>query len=90
MRRRAASRQRPVPCRREIQGFWCAGQTGKEQRVQVSYSEGVASHTGPESSVDIREGIGEGLTGERIGQALSRESLIIPDADVVEITEGNT
>jgi hypothetical protein len=57
--------------------------------VQVSYSEGVASHTGPESCVDIREGAGEAFTGERVGQPLSRESLIIPDADVVEITEGN-
>jgi hypothetical protein len=57
--------------------------------VQVPYSEGVANHAGPESCADIREGTGEALTGERIGQPLSRESLIIPDADVVEITEGN-
>jgi hypothetical protein len=32
--------------------FWCAGKTGKDQRVQVSYREGVANHTGPESCVD--------------------------------------
>ena len=57
--------------------------------MQVSYSEGVANHTGPESCVDIREDAGEALTGERIGQPSSRESLIISDADVVEITEGN-
>ena len=57
--------------------------------MQVSYSEGVASHTGPESCVGVREGAGEALTGERIGQPSSRENLIVPDADVFRITEGN-
>ena len=38
--------------------------------MQVSYSEGVANHTGPESCDDIREDAGEALTGERIGQAI--------------------
>ena len=57
--------------------------------MQVSYSEGLANHTGPESCVGIREDAGEALTGERIGQPSSRESLIFPDADVVRITEGN-
>ena len=57
--------------------------------MQVSYSEGLANHTGPESCVGIREDVGEALTGECIGQPSSRESLIFPDADVVEITEGN-
>src|ERR1700726_1983515 len=52
-------------------------------------SEGLANHTGPESCVGIREDAGEALTGERIGQPSSRESLIFPDADVVRITEGN-
>ena len=37
-----------------------------------------------------REGIGEALTGERIGQPLSRESTLILGADVVPVTEGNT
>jgi hypothetical protein len=36
------------------------------------------------------EGIGEALTGERTGQPLSRESTLIPGADVVPVTEGNT
>ena len=53
--------------------------------MQVSYSEGLANHTGPESCVGIREDVGEALTGERIGQPSSRESLIFPDADVVEL-----
>ncbi len=42
--------------------------------MQVSYSEGVANHTAPESCGGIREDAGEALTGERIGQPLSRES----------------
>ena len=57
--------------------------------MQVSYSEGVANHTGPESCVCIREDVGEALTGERIGQPSSRENLKVPGADVFEITEGN-
>jgi hypothetical protein len=58
--------------------------------VQVSHSEGLANHTDPESCAGIREEAGEALTGERIGQPSSRESLIVPDADVVTYTEGNT
>lgn len=38
-------------------------ETGKEQRVQVSYDEGVAIHIGPESCAVAREGFGEALTG---------------------------
>ena len=57
--------------------------------MQVSHSEGLANHTGPESCVGIREDAGEALTGERTGQPLSRESLILPGADVVRITEGH-
>ena len=56
--------------------------------MQVSYSEGVANHTGPELCVGIREDAGEALTGERIGQPSSRENLKVPDADVFDITEG--
>ena len=57
--------------------------------MQVHHDEGVANRIDPESCANTREGIGEALTGERIGQPSSRESLIFPDADVVEITEGN-
>ena len=39
--------------------------------MQVSHSEGLANHTGPESCVGIREDAGEALTGERIGQPSS-------------------
>jgi hypothetical protein len=39
--------------------------------VRVLYGEDVASHTGPESCVTVREGCGEALTGECVGQPLS-------------------
>ena len=63
-------------------------ETGKEYVVKVHCSEGVAIHTGPESCVDDPRGRGEALTGERIGQPLSRESLL-RGADAVETAEGN-
>ena len=58
--------------------------------MQVHHDEGVANRIDPESCTDAREGIGEALTGDRIGQPLSRESTLIPGADVVPLTEGNT
>src|SRR5450631_1701608 len=58
--------------------------------VQVHHDEGVANRIDPESCADTREGIGEALTGERIGQPLSREGTLILGADVVPVTEGNT
>jgi hypothetical protein len=57
--------------------------------VQVHHDEGVANRIDPESCANTREGIGAALTGERIGQPLSRESTLIPGADVVPVTEGN-
>jgi hypothetical protein len=65
-------------------------ETGKEQMVQVHHDEGVANRIDPESCAAAREGISEALTGERIGQPLSRESTLILGADVVPLTEGNT
>ena len=44
--------------------------------MQVSYDEGLAIHIGPESCVVAREGFGEALTGECIGQPLSRERVL--------------
>ena len=58
--------------------------------MQVLYDEGLANHIGPESCVDIREDVGEALTGERIGQPLSRESDLLSGADAVLLAEGNT
>ena len=42
--------------------------------MQESYGEGVASHTGPESCVDAREGGDEALTGVRAGWVVNREN----------------
>ena len=42
--------------------------------MKEPYTEGPASHGDPESCVGVREGVGEALTGERIGEVLSRES----------------
>ena len=63
-------------------------ETGKEQMVQVHHDEGVANRIDPESCADAHEGIGEALTGERIGQPLSRDRKGIPSADVVSCAEG--
>ena len=57
--------------------------------MEVHHDEGVANRIDPESCADTREGIGEALTGERIGQPLSRESTLILGTDVVPVTEGN-
>jgi RNA-directed DNA polymerase len=58
--------------------------------VQVLCSEGLANHTGPESCAGVREGVGEALTGECIGQPWSREMVFFPGADAVGKSEGNT
>ena len=44
--------------------------------MQVPCDEGVAIHIGPKSCAVAREGLGEALTGERIGQPLSRVNKI--------------
>ena len=58
--------------------------------MKVRCDEGVAIHIGPEPCVCAREGAGEASAGERIGQPLSRESQIIPGADALILTEGDT
>ena len=40
--------------------------------MKVHHDEGVANHIDPESCAGTREGLGEALTGERIGQPSSR------------------
>lgn len=61
--------------------------------MKVSYVEGLATHIGPESCVNIvRKGEGEALTGVRAGWVLSREIHAPPQggllrgADAVEIS----
>jgi RNA-directed DNA polymerase len=55
--------------------------------MQEPYSEGVATHTGPESCGYLREGMPEALTGVHAGRVLSRVITYIPvrSADAVEI-----
>jgi hypothetical protein len=45
-------------------------ETGMEQGVRVPHDEGVANHIGPESCAGVQEGVGEALTGDRIGRAI--------------------
>jgi hypothetical protein len=49
----------------------CAGKAGEVQWMEVSYGEGIASHTGPELCGDDREVVVEALTGERAGRVSS-------------------
>lgn len=58
--------------------------------MEVHCDEGVANHIGPEPCAGIREDVGEASVGERIGQPLSHERILIPDADAVNLAEGNT
>ena len=58
--------------------------------MQVHYDEGVANHIDPEPCAGIREDVGEASAGERAGQPLSRESLLVPGADAVSSAEGDT
>ena len=51
--------------------------------MKVPYGEGLAIHTGPESCGGVREDMAEALTGDCAGQVLSRESLVLQDADGV-------
>ncbi len=63
-------------------------ETGKEYVVKVHCDEGVAIHVAPDPCAGVREDVGEASVGERIGQPLSRETVINPGADVVHLTEG--
>ena len=65
-------------------------ETGKESMVQVHHDESVATYIDPESCAVAREGLGEALTGEHIGQPLSLVMNIVPGADALSNAEGNT
>ena len=58
--------------------------------MQVPCNEGVAIHIGPESCAVAREGLGEALTGVRIGQPIEPRKFPILGADTVHMVEGNT
>jgi hypothetical protein len=57
--------------------------------VQVHHDEGIANHIGPEPCAGIREDASEASAGERIGQPLSRDRLLISGADTFRTVEGN-
>jgi hypothetical protein len=44
--------------------------------MKESYRKGVATHLGPESWGDVREGVTQALTGVHAGQVSSREILL--------------
>jgi len=46
--------------------------------VKVHCDEGVAIHVAPIRAQGVREDVGEASVGERIGQPLSRETVINP------------
>ena len=51
--------------------------------MKESYSEGLATHAGPESCGGAREGTAEALTGVRAGRVFSRERHSLRGADAV-------
>jgi len=58
--------------------------------MQVRYVEGLASHDDPESCVGGREAVGEALTGEHAGGAMSREKFSSGAPTLWREAEGNT
>ncbi len=58
--------------------------------MKESDIEGVAIHGGPESCVGVREGVGEALTGARVGGAIEPRNPWSRGADAVVKAEGNT
>src|SRR5215813_13925285 len=61
-----------------------------KEEMKELYTEGLASHGGPESCVGGRKGVSEALTGVRVGRLLSREITEDRGADTVVDVEGNT
>ncbi len=53
--------------------------------MRESDTEGVATRSGPESCVGVREGAGEALTGARAGWAIEPRNQAIRGADAVFI-----
>jgi len=58
--------------------------------MRESYSEDIASHAGPESCADAREGSREALTGVCAGQVLSPETIFLRVPTQSSYAEGNT
>ena len=49
--------------------------------MEESYSEGLASHAGPEPCGGVREDVSEASVGVRAGRVISREICVVPGAD---------
>src|SRR5882672_12579166 len=55
-----------------------------EREMRELYIEGLASHGGPESCVDVPRGRGEALTGVRAGRAIEPRNHRVRGADAVQ------
>lgn len=58
--------------------------------MEVLYSEGLASHTGPEPCVCSREAAGEASVGAGVGREIEPRKEQIRSADAVTEAEGKT
>jgi hypothetical protein len=65
-------------------------ETGERRGCKSFTMKGRANHIGPESCAVGREARDEALTGVSVGQVLSRERLVVRDADTVCVVEGST
>jgi hypothetical protein len=65
----------------------CRDKPARCEGVQVSDSEGLANHTGPESCASFGNGVREALTGECAGRVLSPEIGLFLGADAL-LTRG--
>src|SRR5690242_16392700 len=55
-----------------------------EKEMRELYTEGLATHGGPESCAVVREGGGEALTGVRAGRAIEPRNQGVRGADAVK------
>jgi hypothetical protein len=61
----------------------CRDKPAQCEGVEVSDSEGRATHAGPESCANPGHGVREALTGERAGRVWSPEIGRVPGADAL-------